>query len=100
MVSQYLQKLAEQGSVDMKGVALLCSVPPSGSGGIVGRYFLRKPLTALDITLVHLALALLFLLCSPRHACDAMRRSIRRWSDPSDRAGADRHVMGVPPIEA
>jgi len=35
----------------MKGVALLCSVPPSGSGGIVGRYFLRKPLTALDITL-------------------------------------------------
>jgi hypothetical protein len=37
----------------MKGVALLCSVPPSGSGGIVGRYFLRKPLTALDITLVH-----------------------------------------------
>ncbi len=60
MVSQYLQKLAEQGSVDMKGVALLCSVPPSGSGGIVGRYFLRKPLTAIDITLV--------LLRSPRVA--------------------------------
>ena len=49
---QYVQKLAEADVVDLKGIALICSVPPSGSGGIVARYFRAKPWTALDITLV------------------------------------------------
>jgi hypothetical protein len=51
-VLQYVQKLAEAGNMDLKGIALICSVPPSGNAGIVSRYFRAKPWTAIDITLV------------------------------------------------
>ena len=38
----YCQKVAEAGH-ELRGLALLCSVPPSGTSGTVGRYLLRKP---------------------------------------------------------
>eukprot|EP00293_Proteomonas_sulcata_P001894 CAMPEP_0184327000 /NCGR_PEP_ID=MMETSP1049-20130417/142863_1 /TAXON_ID=77928 /ORGANISM="Proteomonas sulcata, Strain CCMP704" /LENGTH=368 /DNA_ID=CAMNT_0026649231 /DNA_START=246 /DNA_END=1352 /DNA_ORIENTATION=- len=47
----YAQKVAESGKVPLKGLAMLCSVAPSGNSGTVGRYIFSQPFLAWKIVL-------------------------------------------------
>ncbi|GAU42241.1 hypothetical protein TSUD_351510 [Trifolium subterraneum] len=43
-------QLKENLSLELRGVVLVCSVPPSGNSGLVWRYLILKPIAAFKVT--------------------------------------------------